>query len=170
MGGGVGGAAGRKGGAALMRHLWCPVPLKRGTGRGWITAERKECQRGLWKDALQSEHLVRLEGLTKWDKGSVSASDCMWACALFYYTKLFLDMQSESLQIHMGFGLWLEAETEQYGYSQFTTVPTENNCACRREVSTPQHSSTQGDKSPPSPHSETFHTEKIMEKEKLKRL
>lgn len=102
-----------------MRLLWCPVPLERGAGRGRIRAKRKECQQGLWKDTLQSEHLVGLEGLTEWDKGSESVCNCVWECVLFYYTKiLFLDMQSENLpKIHLGFGFRLEGKQKRNSIS-----------------------------------------------------
>ncbi len=70
------------------------MSLERGAGRGGIRAKRKESQQGLWKDTLQSERLVSLEGLTEWDKDS----ECVSNCVLFFYTiLLFLDMQSEKL-------------------------------------------------------------------------
>lgn len=63
------------------------MSLERGAGRGGIRAKRKECQQGLWKDTLQSEHLVSLEGLTEWDKDSESVSNCV--VVLLYYTLIF---------------------------------------------------------------------------------
>ncbi len=86
-----------KGGAALMGLLWCPVSLERRAERGGIRAKRKECQQGLWKDTLQSEHLVGLEGLTEWRKDSESVSNCEGVCALFYIILLFFYMLSEKI-------------------------------------------------------------------------
>lgn len=54
---------GKKGGAALMGLLWCPVSLEREAGRRGIRAKREESQQGLWNDTLWNEHLVGLEGL-----------------------------------------------------------------------------------------------------------
>lgn len=59
--------------------------------RGGIRAKRKECQQGPWKDMLQSERLVGLEGLTEWDKmARVSLTVCVGMCVVpLYYTLIF---------------------------------------------------------------------------------
>lgn len=52
------------------------MSLERRVGGDGITANREECQQGLWKDMLQRERLMVMEGL-EWGRDRGSATLCV---------------------------------------------------------------------------------------------
>lgn len=104
---------GMKGGAVLMGLLWHPVSLERRVGGDGIMANREECQQGLWKDMLQRERLMVMEGL-EWGRDRGSATLCVGCfstlCCYFY-------IQSEklwimSLKVSLVFCFWVKVKQE----------------------------------------------------------